>query len=74
MADDTGTDDRSRLEALRGRLEGILNDPETAPRDMASVSREYRQTLTALGQLAPVSGTSRLDEIAQRRRKRGAAS
>ena len=64
--------DRARLEAVRARLETVLDDPETAARDLAAVSREYRQTLTALAQLAPLSGTSKLDEIAERRRKRGA--
>jgi hypothetical protein len=73
MPDDTGQDDRARLEALRGLLEAILNDPETPPRDMATVSREYRQCLTALGQLVPAAGDTKLDEIAARRRKRGAS-
>jgi hypothetical protein len=65
--------DRERLEALRGLLEGVLEDPETSPRDLSSVSREYRMTLNALGGLAPSSGTSKLDEIAARRAKRGAS-
>ena len=64
--------DRARLEALRDLLEGVLNDPETAPRDLATVSREYRLTVAALAAVAPASGTSKLDEIAARRRKRGA--
>ena len=64
--------DRARLEALRDRLEGVLNDPKTAPRDLAAVSREYRLTVAALAALAPAPGTSKLDEIAARRRKRGA--
>ena len=65
--------DRSRLEALRGRLEAVLNDPDTAPRDLASVSREYRQTVAALANMSPLAGTSKLDEIAARRRHRGAS-
>lgn len=68
----TGRCDRNRLEALRDRLEGVLNDPETSARDLASVSREYRQTVAALAGLGPAAGTSKLDEIAARRRKRGA--
>jgi hypothetical protein len=64
--------DRTRLEALRDLLEGVLNDPETAPRDLATVSREYRMTVSALAGLGPAAGTSKLDEIAARRRKRGA--
>ena len=68
---DTGQSDHSRLEALRALLEGILNDPETSPRDISAVSREYRQCITALGQLAPAPAGTRLDEIAARRRKRG---
>ena len=68
---DTSLDDRTRLVALRGLLEAILNDPETPPRDMASVSREYRQCLTALGQLAPAAAGTPLDELRARRRKRG---
>lgn len=71
MRDSSG--DRSRLEALRARLEAVLTDPETTPRDLASVSREYRQTITALAAITPVTGTSKLDEIAARRRKRGAS-
>lgn len=64
--------DRARLEELRDRLAAVLADPETTPRDLASVSREYRQTLTALAAVTPASGTSKLDEIAARRRSRGA--
>jgi hypothetical protein len=64
--------DRARLEALRELLEGVLNDPETSARDFAAVSREYRLTLATLAGLAPAQGASKLDEIAARRRKRGA--
>lgn len=64
--------DRARLEALRGRLEGVVVDPETSARDLASVSREYRQVIDALALIAPADATSRLDEIAARRRGRGA--
>ena len=64
--------DRDRLEALRSRLEGVLDDRETSARDLAAVSREYRQVLDALAVLAPADATSRLDEIAARRRKRRA--
>ncbi len=73
MTKDTSPDDRSRLEALRGLLEAILNNPETPPRDVASVSREYRQCLTALGQLAPAAAGTPLDELRARRRDRGAS-
>ena len=65
-------DDRARLEALRDRLGGVLNDPNTSPRDLAAVSREYRHTVAALASMRPAAGTSKLDEIAARRRKRGA--
>jgi hypothetical protein len=64
--------DRARLEALRDRLEGVVNDPETSARDLATVSREYRQTVAALAASAPAPSASKLDEIAARRRKRGA--
>jgi len=64
--------DRERLEALRSRLEHVLDDPETSARDLASVSREYRQVIDALAVIAPADATSRLDEIAARRRKRRA--
>lgn len=70
--DGTGSD-RTRLEALRARLEAVLHDPETPARDLAAVSREYRQTLAALVDLSPVAGASKLDEIAARRKKRGAS-
>jgi len=64
--------EQDRLEALRGRLETVLHDPATTPRDLAGVSREYRQTIAKLAELAPVAAGSRLDEIARRRKKRGA--
>ena len=31
--------DRARLEALRDLLEGVLEDPETSARDLATISR-----------------------------------
>lgn len=65
--------DRTRLEALRDLLEGVLNNSETSPRDVASVSREYRMTVAALAGQAGASGSSKLDEIAARRAKRGAS-
>lgn len=64
--------DRARLEALRDRLAAVIADPETAPRDLASLGREYRQTIAVLAATAPAARTSKLDEIAARRRKRGA--
>lgn len=64
--------ERDLLEALRGRLEAVLDDPATSPRDLAAVSREYRMTLARLAELAPVAAGSALDEIAARRKKRGA--
>ena len=67
------TTDLDRLTALRGRLEAVLADPTTSARDLASVSREYRQTLVQLGELAPSEATSPADEIAARRAKRGAS-
>jgi hypothetical protein len=72
MTQAEGGSDRARLEALRDLLEGVLNDPETSPRDLATVSREYRLTVSALATTAPAAGTSKLDEIAARRRSRGA--
>ena len=65
--------DQERLEALRGRLEAVLADPETSARDLASVSREYRQTLTQLAEASPAAAGSALDEIAARRVRRGAS-
>jgi len=67
------TTDLDRLTALRARLEAVLADPTTSARDLASVSREYRQTLVQLGELAPADESSALDEIAARRAKRGAS-
>ncbi len=69
----TPSSDRTRLEALRDRLEAVLSDPATSPRDLAAVSREYRQTVAALAQMRPAEGVSKLDEIAARRRQRGAS-
>ena len=68
----TSDADRARLEALRDHLEAVIRSPDTTPRDLAAVSREYRQTIAALAALAPGVGTSKLDEIAARRRRRGA--
>ena len=64
--------DRARLEALRDLLGAVLTDSGTSARDLATVSREYRLTLAALAATPPVSGGSKLDEIAARRRSRGA--
>jgi len=61
-----------RLEALRTRLETVLTDPATTARDLAAVSREYRLTIAKLAELAPAEAGSALDEIATRRKKRGA--
>lgn len=63
--------DRERLVSLRDRLEAVLSDPETSPRDLATVSREFRLLLATLAESRPSSG-SKLDEIAARRDKRGA--
>jgi len=64
--------DRARLEALRDQLEQVIGNPETSARDLAAVSREYRQTIAALAAMTPPTATSALDEIAERRRQRGA--
>lgn len=66
------SDEKARLEALRGRLEAALNDPATTTRDLPSLSREYRMTIAKLSELAPAAPGSALDEIARRRKKRGA--
>lgn len=65
--------DVERLTALRGRLEGVLNDPETAPRDLAAVSREYRLLVAQLADIADPAAGSALDEIWSRRVLRGAS-
>ncbi len=66
--------DLERLTALRGRLEAVLHDPETSARDLAAVSREYRQTLAQLAEVSPSAAGSALDEIAARRVLRRGAS
>ena len=66
-------DTRARLEGARDRLKAVLDNPETSPRDVAAVAREYRIVVERLGALAPPSGRSALDEIAARRRKRSAS-
>lgn len=65
-------DEKARLEALRDRLQGVLDSPDTTARDLATVGREYRMTLAKLAELAPAASGSALDEIAARRKKRGA--
>ena len=65
--------DQERLTALRSRLEGALNDPETSPRDLAALSREYRQLVAHLADISLPASGSALDEIAARRVERGAS-
>ena len=65
--------DLERLVALRGRLEGVLNDPGTSPRDLAAVSREYRLLVVQLADISPPAAGSALDEISTRRAQRGAS-
>lgn len=67
------SDENTRLTALRDRLEAVVRDPATSPRDLAAVSREYRQTLARLAEMAPATAGSPLDEIARRRTQRGAS-
>ncbi len=66
--------DVERLTALRARLEAVMADPGTSARDLAAVSREYRQTLVQLAEVAPSPAGSALDEIAARRVQRRGAS
>ena len=73
MTQDPPVSDLARLEALRARLEAVVNDPSTLPRDLASVSREYRIVVEKIAALAPPDARSPLDEIAARRQKRGAS-
>ena len=65
--------DQERLTALRSRLEGVLNDPETSPRYLAALSREYRQLVAQLADIALPASGSPLDEIATRRVQLGAS-
>lgn len=64
------TDDRGRLEAARDRLEAVLHNPETSPRDLASVAREYRILVEKIAATFSSTSSSKLDEIAARRAKR----
>lgn len=73
MTTDPPTTDRARLEAVRDRLEAVLADESTAPRDLATVAREYRILLERLADTGQSSGTSPADEIAARRAARGAS-
>lgn len=61
------------MEALRDRMEAVLADPATTPRDLATVGREFRILVTKLAEDAPRSASSPLDEIAKRRTARGAS-
>lgn len=65
--------DLARLESARDRLEQVVNDPATSPRDLATVSREYRLLVEKIATMAPTAQRSALDEIAARRQKRGTA-
>lgn len=73
MTQEPSTTDRARLEALRDRLEAVTADPDTSPRDLATVAREYRILVTKLAETAPSSAGSPLDEISKRRQRRGAS-
>ena len=73
MTQDPAPTDRGRLEALRDRLQAVLEAPGTTPRDLATVSREYRLTIEKLAQLRPAGARSALDEITARRQQRGAS-
>lgn len=64
-------DDLGRLTALRERLEGVLADPDTSPRDLAALSREYRLLVAQVAAMSPGGVASALDEIAERRQRRG---
>lgn len=72
MSHDPPVTDLARLEALRARLEGVVSDPSTTPRDLAAVSREYRILVEKIAAMTPAEKASPLDEIAKRRQKRGA--
>lgn len=67
------TSDLARLEALRARLQRVVDDPDTSPRDLAGVSREYRIVVEKIAAMTPTSGASKLDEIAAKRAKRKGA-
>lgn len=67
------TSDLARLQAARDRLEAVLHNPETSPRDLATVSREYRLLVEKIAAMAPASASSKLDEIAAKRAKRKGA-
>lgn len=73
MTHDPPRTDLARLEALRARLEAVVSDPATTPRDLASVSREYRILVEKISAMTPAAKASPLDEIATRRAKRGAS-
>lgn len=65
--------DRARLEVHRARLERALDAPDTSPRDLAALGREYRQTITQLGAVAAVAEDGSLvDELRSRRNRKGA--
>lgn len=66
-------EDLKRLQSVRARLELVLEDEETAPRDLAGVSREYRLVLDAIRARSDGPAGSAVDEISARRAKRGSA-
>jgi hypothetical protein len=63
MADD----DLTRLVAVRARLEAAIG--ESAPRDLAGLSREYRQVLEQIRELHTPEEMDRVDQLAARRAK-----
>lgn len=71
MGEPTSQTRRQRLEAARDALASAIETCESN-RDLPSLVREYRATLSDLATLPDASEVSVADEIAQRRAKRRA--
>lgn len=77
MADEASLVGGTRLEALTALRTALAASLEAAePREAASLSKELRAVLGELAALAPVEGSSAVDEVANKRaaRRAGAAN
>ena len=66
------TDHRTRLEALRDRLQDAID--YASARDLAPLAARYQSVLTELAGLPEVKGSDDVDDLAARRRERRAGS
>lgn len=71
VAEAAASDDpHATLVALRDRIAETIDDPTTAPRDLAALSRQLTAVLDEITRTAAPTKESPLDEFTRRRRAR----